>query len=123
MKKWLESMKGKKTGPTLLIGLFALALLLLLLMGEGGEGSHTAQEKRIGEVLGRIAGAGRVEVMIYDRVAENSLMSNSSTAVGAVVVAEGAADLGVRLQLIRAVRTLLGLPETAVEVFEMGEAR
>lgn len=123
MKNWLDGMKGKKWGPTLLIGLFALALLLLLLAGNGSGDAHTTQERRIGEVLGRIAGAGHVEVMIYDRAVDGGLLGEKSTTVGAVVVAEGAADLGVRLQLIRAVRTLLGLPETAVEVFEMGEAR
>ena len=42
-------------------------------------------------------------------------------ATGAVVVAEGADDLSVRLSLIRAVRTLLGLPESAVDVFVMEE--
>ena len=40
---------------------------------------------------------------------------------GAVVVAEGADDLWVRLSLIRAMRTLLGLPESAVDVFVMEE--
>ena len=122
MKKWLEAWRGKKLGPMVLIGLFALVLLLSLFMGEGGTDAHTAQERRIGEVLGRIAGAGRVEVMIYEQNADGLLGGTSGT-VGAVVVAEGADDLAVRLQLIRAVRTLLGLPETAVEVFEMGEVR
>jgi hypothetical protein len=37
------------------------------------------------------------------------------------VVAQGADDLAVRLELIRAVRTLLGLPEAAVDVFAMGQ--
>lgn len=38
---------------------------------------------------------------------------------GVVVVAEGAADLGVRLDLQRAVAAVTGLNESAIEVFEM----
>ena len=45
--------------------------------------------------------------------------SAGSAPTGALVVAEGADDMQVRLNLIRAVRTLLGLPETAVDVFVM----
>jgi hypothetical protein len=38
-----------------------------------------------------------------------------------VVVAQGADALSVRLELIRAARTLLSLPEEAVDVFVMND--
>jgi len=39
---------------------------------------------------------------------------------GAVIVAQGADDVGVRLQLTRAVCTLLGLESSQVDVFKLG---
>ena len=86
----------------------ALLVAVLLLMGGGGDkGMASQEEQRIAEVLGALGGAGKVEVVLGP--------------TGAVVVAEGADDLSVRLSLIRAVRTLLGLPESAVDVFVMEE--
>lgn len=105
----------------------ALALLLLLSrMPTSASTSGSAEEKRIAEVLGAMAGAGKVEVaLFYGR--ENASLMGGETATGrptgAVVVAEGANDLSVRLALTRAVRTLLGLPEAAVDVFVMEEER
>ena len=97
----------------------AAALCFLLQAEEGGTASQ--QERRIAEVLSTMAGAGRVEVALYYAQEEADLFGQSAYAVptGAVVVAEGAGEMQVRLSLIRAVRTLLGLPETAVDVFEM----
>lgn len=96
-----------------------IALLALLLMGGGDTSSvESREEKRMAEVLGSIAGAGRVEVALFYATG-NGQSDRSPT--GAVVVAQGADDLAVRLELIRAVRTLLSLPEAAVDVFAMGE--
>ena len=89
------------------------ALLALLLAGGGGEGTAGSQEeRRIAEVLGAIAGAGKVEVALF-------YGGETDGPTGAVVVAQGADDLTVRLSLARAARTLLGLPESAVDVFVM----
>lgn len=91
------------------------ALLALLLAGGGGEGTAGSQEeRRIAEVLGAIAGAGKVEVALF-------YGGETDGPTGAVVVAQGADDLTVRLSLARAARTLLGLPESAVDVFVMEE--
>ncbi len=40
---------------------------------------------------------------------------------GVIVVAEGAADIAVRLNLQRAVQTVLGIPAASIEVFELKE--
>ena len=84
-------------------------------------GSGTGEEKRIAQVLSAISGAGKVEVAVYYSGAEG--LAASGAPVGAVVVAEGADSMEVRLNLIRAVRTLLGLPEAAVDVFSMEAGR
>ena len=114
-------MKGK-TG--LWLG-FALALLAaaMLLSPNSGD-SATRDEKRIARVLSAINGAGQVEVaLFYAQEAGAGLSGSVSVPTGAVVVAEGAGEMAVRLQLIRAVRTLLSLPENAVDVFVMEEGR
>ncbi|MEG0511094.1 MAG: hypothetical protein RR653_00080, partial [Clostridia bacterium] len=99
---------------------------LLALRGEG-RGASTAcnQEKRMAEVLSAMAGAGRVEVaLFYEQPQNGTFMENTSQKpTGAVVVAQGAENLAVRLNLIRAVKTLLGLPEAAVDVFVMEDER
>ena len=112
LKKWMNN-------RSLLWALAAVAaVLVLLLAGEASPGTENRLEKRMAEVLGCIAGAGKVEVALF-YTGDESGQSGSPT--GAVVVAQGADDLAVRLELIRAVRTLLGLPEAAVDVFAMGQ--
>ena len=101
----------------------ALAVALLLLLAGGGKDTDLAsqEEQRIAEVLGAMAGAGKVEVALFYGGETDTLGARTTGPTGAVVVAEGADDLSVRLSLIRAVRTLLGLPESAVDVFVMEE--
>ena len=111
-------MKDGRSGLWLALALAAVACMLLL----GGEGKTeaTQNERRMAEVLSAIAGAGKVEVALFYH-ASSAYGEDGGVPTGAVVVAEGAADLGVRLDLIRAARTLLGLPENAVDVFVMEE--
>lgn len=108
---------------------YAAAALLLLALAfgrspAGTDASGTTEERRIAEVLGTMAGAGKVEVALFYAPQSAGMLGIESTTgrpTGAVVVAEGADDMAVRLSLARAVRTLLGLPETAVDVFVMEE--
>lgn len=114
-------MKGK-TGLWLGCALALLAAAMLL-SADGGDGA-SREEARIAQVLSAIDGAGRVEVaLFYAQEAGSGLSASVSVPTGAVVVAQGAGELSVRLQLIRAVRTLLSLPESAVDVFVMEEGR
>ena len=103
----------------------ALAVALLLLLAGGGKDTDLAsqEEQRIAEVLSQMAGTGRVEVALFYGGETDALGARTAGPTGAVVVAEGADDLSVRLSLIRAMRTLLGLPESAVDVFVMEEER
>jgi hypothetical protein len=112
-KQWLSN-------RSLLWSVAALAALLALLMlGGEGEANHASrEEKRIAQVLSLIEGAGDVEVALFYTPDENG---RAEQPTGALVVAQGADQLPVRLELIRAVRTLLRLPEAAVDVFAMSE--
>jgi len=113
VKRWLSN-------RSLLWAVVAMAAVLALLFwGGGGTASvESRAEKRMAEVLGAIAGAGRVEVALFYAAQDGR---ETGTPTGALVVAQGADDLAVRLELIRATRTLLGLPEAAVDVFAMGD--
>ena len=116
-------MKGKTT-IWLLLAMGALAAAFLLAPSETDTATQT--EKRIAEVLSAIHGAGKVEVALFCATEESDPFAarvSSARPTGAVIVAQGADDMQVRLQLIRAVRTLLGLGENAVDVFVMEEER
>ena len=112
-KRWMSN-------RSLLWAMAAMVAVLALLMlgGNGTSSVESRAEKRMAEVLGSIAGAGRVEVALFYA---GEAAEQASSPTGAVVVAQGADDLAVRLELIRAVRTLLSLPEAAVDVFAMGD--
>lgn len=120
--RWL---KAGGRGWFVALALGALALLLALAGGDGGQTGASQDEKRIAEVLGAIAGAGKVEIALYYEPAQSGAFGESAEKkpTGAVAVAQGANDVRVRLELIRALRTLLGLPETAVDVFVMEDER
>ena len=90
--------------------LLLAALMLIMGMRGGGQGLET----RIARTLSRMEGAGRVTVTIRTAYQSSGFGAGGQyVPCGAVVVAQGAEDMAVRLRLIRAVRTLLGLPETA----------
>lgn len=114
-------MKGSLGKLPVWLMAMAAAVLLAFALQNGQSSSATQQERRIAQVLSAIAGAGKVEVALYYAEQANSAFSAQMAEVptGALVVAEGADDMSVRLELIRAMRTLLGLPENAVDVFVM----
>ena len=122
MTRLWEAAKRNRRVLCLAAALLAGWLLLSALGGGGGrESAPSDEEGRIAQVLSRIAGAGRVEVALFRETAQGGAYGTAQAQkpTGAVVVAEGAADWQVRINLIRAVRTLLSLPESAVDVFIM----
>ncbi len=141
-KDKLKKVKGVEWAVLLLMLGLAGSLLLVpgqSLFGMGGTGdtptvttgTADALEERIARVLSSIDGAGKVEVVIHYQKAQavqtSWLTADASTqqdttgdVLGVVVVAQGADDLWVRLELARAVETLLRLPADSVEVFKMG---
>ena len=102
--------------------LLAAALLVwtLLPQGSGQSGSGmTDQEGRVAAVLSAIEGVGQVRVVVYADEVSDSFGKTSAQPRGAVVVAQGADDLAVRLRLTAAARALLQLPANAIEIFPM----
>ncbi len=99
-------------------------------------------EVRMAEVLSRIDGAGAVSVMItFESSAEivpaTETDRNDNTSIvivggkpviiteiqpkvlGVIVVAEGASNIKVKLDLLKAVQTLLDIEQSRIEIFSM----
>lgn len=114
--KWLRETKGILT----VLALSLCAAVCLTLSAVPGESDGmTAEEARLSGTLSAIAGAGNTRISIHYS-AENG---NQGVPCGAVIVSEGAGDVAVRLNLLRAAQTLLQLPAGAVEVFEAGDGK
>ena len=86
-------------------------------------------EARIAAALSCLEGAGKVEVIIHyatTAAAQTGWLepapAEKSEPVSAIVLAEGADSIKVRLELGRAVQTLLKLSPDDVEIFKMGSA-
>lgn len=126
MRELFERLRAIR-GVEWLIGLGALSLLLLSLMG-GAQQETVLQdglEARLASILSKVQGAGSVDVIVYTAAEETQAVAAfgaGQTAAqrpsGVVVVADGAGDLQVRMELARAVQTLLSLPASAVEVLQ-----
>ena len=106
--------------------LLAAALLLCWLAAASQRTGASPLETRLARTLSCMEGAGRVEVTIRTReVASSSGVFGTSVSesvpCGAVVVAQGAQDPLVEMELRQAVCALLGLPASSVSVVTGGE--
>lgn len=101
-----------------LLPALAAAVIGCLLLGaaEMASPAATEEEARLARVLSAMEGAGRVEVAVFYTQEEEKALP-----CGAVIVAEGAEDVAVRLRLARAVETLLGIDASQVDVFKRKE--
>lgn len=107
--RWMEGI-GRNRWLLAALGICVAGCLLL-----GGTGASITPEERIGSVLSCMAGAGRTEIAIYSDA--------EGVPCGALVLSAGADDIAVRLQITRAVSTLLGLDAEAVVVYPLGGDR
>lgn len=110
---WQQIRQFLRRDGWLLAALGTAVLLCLALGATEGGAAPSQQESRLAQVLSAMEGAGRVEVAIYY---EGS--AEEAVPCGAVIVADGAGDVGVQLRLTRAVTTLLGMDASRVEVFQ-----
>ena len=84
--------------------------------------ARTDMERRLEDVLGEISGAGKVRVMVSESTNEAQTAFSEQAAGGirgVLVVAEGAEDLRVRMEIQRAVQALLDVELSAIEITGM----
>ena len=126
MKNWLEKIKSARAGPWVLLAAVCAAAFLLFSVNPLAKSpavTMTEEEQRLSATLSSIAGAGEIRVSIYYAQAASPFGGTGArTPIGAVIVAQGAGDVAVRLNLLRAAETLLGLSASQVEVFPMEES-
>ncbi|MDE5601145.1 MAG: hypothetical protein K2J16_01450 [Clostridia bacterium] len=68
----------------------------------------TAEEQRLSAILSNIDGAGKVETMITKQ---------GDTVMGVLVIADGASNILVRVRLVEAAATALGVNKQVVNVY------
>ena len=119
-RELLKKIAGEKRLATLVLMLLAgLALIGLSFalsrqkeqpadLGRDVTYAAGSVEERLAHVLSQIAGAGPVEVLVTE---------GDQGVLGVLVVADGAQELSVRTELMRAAMTALDVPADAVEVF------
>ena len=118
----------------LLWAAYALFVLLCLLLARQGGTREDTLEGRLADALSQLEGAGSVEVVIYQE--SRATDASGATAVfsalgastqqytqpsGVLVLAQGADDLRVRLEIARAVQALLGVPASNIEVLKKAD--
>ena len=113
--------KGARGIEYLLIAVAVAVVGLTLMSGAlpAQEDTRTDLERRMERVLGDIDGAGDVRVMVAAEI--DSAEKNPSTQAvrGVLVVAEGAEDLRVYMEIQRAVHALLDVELSSIEIIGM----
>ena len=124
MKDVLSRLRAALTPQAVV--LLAAALLLCWLAAASQRTGALPLETRLARTLSCMEGAGRVEVTIRTREVASSggvfgTSVSESVPCGAVVVAQGAQDPLVEMELRQAVCALLGLPASSVSVVTGGD--
>ena len=92
-----------------------------------GKGEETREEERLIEILQKIEGAGRVDVMItYEETEKNGGIGYGDkeyivTPKGVIIVADGADVPSVRLSLKEAATAVMGVGANHVCVYKRGK--
>lgn len=108
MKRLLQAFRSAGRLELFLITVMVCVLLVLFMNSESGAGSD-AFDTRLEKILSKIDGAGSVSVMIA---------GDYGAVTGAVVAAEGADNMRVYLELLRAIRALTGLESNCIEIIK-----
>ena len=82
----------------------------------GDFGMAQTIEQRLSDILSKIRGAGDVDVMVT--LSGGAETDEARQVLGVVVVAQGAKEMAVRMELTDAVRTALDIDAGQVAVFE-----
>ena len=122
MGNFWAALRGAKRMEWIIVLAVAAVLILLVANRNAAEGGQTALEARMEAVLSSGRGAGRVRVLVSeneDTAQAFSAGDNAGDVQGVVIVAEGADDLRVALELSGAAQALLGVDAEKIQVLKM----
>lgn len=105
----------KRDGWLLLVLAFVVVLCVALSAVERVPAGQTEEEARLSRVLSAMEGAGQVEAAVFYAP---GAQGEAAAPCGAVIVADGAADVAVRIRLAQAASTLLGVEAEKIDVFK-----
>jgi hypothetical protein len=127
MGNFWAALKGAKRMEWILLLAVAAALILLVTSRGVTGGGGTDLEARMEAVLSQVQGAGRVKVLVSEGEADaasGSFSQQAQEAVqGVVIVADGADDVRVALELAAAAQALTGVDADAIQVLKMEGGR
>ena len=116
----LDRLRGARHIGWLAAAAAAAAIALLLTGGEAGlNPGATALEQRMESVLSCVEGAGKVRVLVNEGGTVGALNSGQKQSAGVLVVAEGAKNIRVKMELEQAVMALLGVDASQIEILGM----
>jgi hypothetical protein len=122
MGNFWAALRGAKRMEWIIVLAVAAVVILLFANQNAAGGGQTALEARMEAVLSSVRGAGRVRVLVSesgDTAQAFSTDGTVGTAQGVVIVAEGADDLRVALELSGAAQALLGVDADKIQVLKM----
>ena len=109
--RFTDALRGARKSELLLILALLCAVTLIMYAPRTDSGVVTGIERRMEHMLKKINGAGDVQVMITQ--------NTSGETTGVLVVAEGASDIKVKLDILNAVKTLLCIDADKIEIIRM----
>jgi len=120
MGNFWAAIKGAKRMEWIILVAVCAALILLFASQSAPEGQKTALEARMEAVLSAVRGAGRVRVLVAGEGDSQAFAQQDAQAVrGVVIVADGADDVRVALELAAAAQALLGVDADKIQVLKM----
>lgn len=122
IRQVMDRLRGARHIEWVLLALALAAFFLLTADAPGADlYESTSLERRMENVLSCIEGAGRVRVLVNPGTAAAAFSAQDEQAAGVLVVAEGAGNLKVNMELQRAVQALLGVEARQIEILTMKE--
>ena len=118
---WAALKGAKRMEWIILLAVGAALILLLSSRASAPEGQQTSLEARMEAVLSAVRGAGRVRVLVSSGEDDSQAFAQQDpkSVRGVVIVADGADDIRVALELSGAAQALLGVDADKIQVLKM----
>lgn len=118
---WAALKGAKRMEWIILLAVGAALILLLSSRTTAPEGQQTPLEARMEAVLSAVRGAGRVRVLVSSGEDDSQTFAQQDpkSVRGVVIVADGADDIRVALELSGAAQALLGVDADKIQVLKM----